>query len=79
MAFTANNPHAHCAWTISMEEMERYFACPCCGENISMLLDLSEAQQQYIEDCEVCCQPIEIKFTVEDNSLQSWSASGSDA
>ncbi len=62
-----------------MEEIERHFACPYCGENISMLLDLSEAQQQYIEDCEVCCRPIEITFTVESDSVQSWSASGSDA
>ncbi len=60
------------------EEIEQLFACPYCGENISMLLDLSLEQQQYIEDCEVCCRPIEIKFTVEENSVLSWSASRAD-
>lgn len=62
-----------------MEEIERSFVCPCCGENISMLLDLSAKQQQYIEDCEVCCRPVEIKFSVEENSIQSWSASRADS
>ena len=61
------------------EEIEQNFICPYCGENISMLLDLSANQQQYIEDCEVCCRPIEIKFTVEGNDVQSWSAVRADA
>ena len=29
-------------------------------EEISMILDSSIRQQTYIEDCEVCCNPIEI-------------------
>ena len=36
---------------------ERY-QCPYCGEPAEALLDLSEAEQQYIEDCPVCCRPI---------------------
>jgi transcription elongation factor Elf1 len=51
-------------------EHEKSFKCPYCFERISMLLDLSEdGSQQYIEDCEVCCQPIQIAFTVEENKL----------
>ncbi|MBM4184236.1 MAG: CPXCG motif-containing cysteine-rich protein [Gemmatimonadetes bacterium] len=38
--------------------VEHAFACPYCGESISMLLDLSEPDQEYVEDCEVCCNPI---------------------
>jgi len=32
--------------------------CPYCGESIEVLIDHQEAGQQYIEDCQVCCQPI---------------------
>jgi len=37
--------------------MEHEFTCPYCGEEISMVLDLSVGRQTYIEDCEVCCKP----------------------
>ncbi len=43
---------------------EYFFTCPYCWKHISMLLDLSTSQQAYIEDCENCCNPIEIKYTV---------------
>jgi hypothetical protein len=33
-------------------------ACPYCAEQISVCLDLSAGMQTYIEDCQVCCQPI---------------------
>lgn len=39
-----------------------------------MLLDLSSGGQNYVEDCEVCCQPINISFEVEGDSLSSFSA-----
>ncbi|HNM49191.1 MAG TPA: CPXCG motif-containing cysteine-rich protein, partial [Candidatus Obscuribacter sp.] len=45
------------------------FECPYCWENISMLLDLSGGAQSYIEDCEVCCNPIRISYDVEDEQL----------
>ncbi|WP_100615177.1 CPXCG motif-containing cysteine-rich protein [Confluentibacter citreus] len=41
--------------------IEHYFSCPYCWEPISMLLDSSVSKQTYIEDCEVCCNPIEVK------------------
>ncbi|MGC2767864.1 MAG: CPXCG motif-containing cysteine-rich protein [Candidatus Acidiferrum sp.] len=54
--------------------MEHSFNCPYCGEEISMVLDLSVRRQTYIEDCEVCCKPIEISYGVEDGSLVSFDA-----
>ena len=39
---------------------EHFFQCPYCWEEISMLLDPSIQRQTYVEDCEVCCNPIEI-------------------
>ena len=47
-----------------MEQYEQFFNCPHCGEAISFLLDFSIPDQEYIEDCEVCCRPIEIRYEV---------------
>lgn len=41
--------------------LEHFFQCPHCWETISFLIDTSVGQQQYIEDCEVCCNPIQVK------------------
>ncbi|PHS14909.1 MAG: hypothetical protein COA86_14665 [Kangiella sp.] len=35
--------------------------CPYCGELILVLIDCSVEQQEYIEDCQVCCRPITFK------------------
>ena len=37
--------------------------CPYCGETITLLVDTSVLPQDYIEDCHVCCQPIEVSVT----------------
>ncbi|HEY4340174.1 MAG TPA: CPXCG motif-containing cysteine-rich protein [Steroidobacteraceae bacterium] len=38
--------------------------CPYCGEAFETLIDLSAGSATYIEDCQVCCQPIEFKIEV---------------
>ncbi|MGD8379974.1 MAG: CPXCG motif-containing cysteine-rich protein [Gammaproteobacteria bacterium] len=43
---------------------ERSVACPYCGEPFAALLDLSAGDQRYVEDCPVCCNPIEFSLTV---------------
>jgi transcription elongation factor Elf1 len=47
--------------------VEQPIACPFCGESISVLLDVSAGAQAYVEDCQVCCRPMEISFDVDDN------------
>ncbi len=32
--------------------------CPYCGETITVLIDDSAGEQEYFEDCSVCCHPI---------------------
>jgi len=54
--------------------LEHEFQCPYCWESITMLLDRSVAQQTYVEDCEICCNPIEIMVSFENNELQSFEA-----
>jgi hypothetical protein len=39
-----------------------------------MVLDTSVGKQTYIEDCEVCCRPIEVRYSVEDETLLDFSA-----
>ena len=41
--------------------------CPYCGEVISILLDGSVDEQEYIEDCQVCCKPIVLHVQVSDD------------
>lgn len=54
--------------------IEHYFTCPHCWETISMLLDTSLTNSQYIEDCEVCCNPIQIKIIFLNSELQDFQA-----
>ncbi|WP_405329666.1 CPXCG motif-containing cysteine-rich protein [Leeuwenhoekiella sp. LLG6367-2.1] len=53
---------------------EHFFQCPYCWEEISMLLDVSVSHQVYVEDCEVCCNPIELTVAYEDVVLTTFSA-----
>jgi hypothetical protein len=46
------------------ELTEQSISCPYCGETISLLIDDSIPEQQYIEDCQVCCRPIVIDVAV---------------
>jgi hypothetical protein len=48
-------------------EEETFFLCPYCGQSISMVLETLFGQQDYIEDCEVCCQPIQVSYDVSED------------
>ncbi|WP_439133799.1 CPXCG motif-containing cysteine-rich protein [Pseudomaricurvus sp.] len=41
--------------------------CPYCGETIEVLIDCSVPQQSYIEDCQVCCRPIQFDVTIDES------------
>ena len=41
-----------------------------------MILDLSIEEQSYVEDCEVCCHPIQVSYTAEAFELTDFSADG---
>lgn len=44
--------------------------CPYCGETIQMVIDCSISCQEYIEDCQVCCRPINVYINVEEDNVQ---------
>lgn len=52
--------------------------CPYCGETISLLVDDSAGDQHYVEDCHVCCRPIEVAVTVDADGDVQVIASGED-
>jgi transcription elongation factor Elf1 len=52
--------------------LEHYFQCPYCWEEISMLLDPSVREQLYVEDCEICCNPIEVHVKFQDGELMQF-------
>jgi endogenous inhibitor of DNA gyrase (YacG/DUF329 family) len=41
--------------------------CPYCGEAFETAVDCSAGSQRYIEDCPVCCRPIEFQAEVDGN------------
>jgi hypothetical protein len=45
--------------------------CPFCGEMITIFVDPSQERQSYIEDCSVCCRPIQFQVECEEGELVS--------
>ena len=43
--------------------------CPYCGETIYLSIDCSVRHQEYIEDCQVCCCPIDISIAIDAQGL----------
>ena len=58
--------------------IEYFFTCPHCWDEISMLIDTSISDQNYIEDCEICCNPIEINYTTLENEIAYFDAKSID-
>ena len=42
---------------------EKLAQCPYCWESIYFEIDLSEPNQEYVEDCQVCCNPILLRIS----------------
>lgn len=59
-----------------VEEID--LTCPSCNAPITVLIDGSAGGQSYIEDCEVCCRPLSISFTVTDDGIGGVQANSAD-
>jgi len=40
--------------------------CPYCGESFETAVDPSAGSFRYVEDCQVCCQPIELEGEIDE-------------
>ncbi len=47
--------------------IETSVQCPYCWERFTLLVDGSVEDQEYVEDCEVCCRPIDFIVQVDDD------------
>ncbi len=62
-----------------MIEQDYSFLCPHCGVQLSTRLEVSGGRdQQFIQDCEVCCRPIQIEVRMEGENVVHFSANVSD-
>lgn len=52
--------HELCEWHVQ---------CPYCGEDNELLIDPSVTVQDYVEDCQVCCQPMRVRATVDETGM----------
>lgn len=50
---------------------EQPVTCPFCGEPISIVVDHSIGEQEYIEDCQVCCRPLLLSISIDENGEAS--------
>ena len=50
---------------------EAQITCPFCWETLDILLDLSLPEQDYIEDCQVCCRPMEVHVRCREGDVIS--------
>jgi hypothetical protein len=48
--------------------LEHQGLCPFCNEPVTFFVDPSQEEQTYIEDCTVCCRPIEVTAQCEPES-----------
>ncbi|NIR29110.1 MAG: CPXCG motif-containing cysteine-rich protein [Gammaproteobacteria bacterium] len=46
---------------------ETTIVCPYCWETCEMTVDCSAGEQRYIEDCPVCCHPIELRVRLDES------------
>jgi hypothetical protein len=44
--------------------------CPYCGAVIALVVDASAGDQRYVEDCSVCCRPIECALRVRGPAVE---------
>ncbi len=57
---------------------EYFFKCPFCFSEVSILVDLSVNTQEYIEDCERCCNPLEFSINSDGENISYFNYKGLD-
>ena len=58
--------------------IEHFFDCPHCWQNQIKVVDPSIEEQNFIEDCEVCCNPLEFKLKLDNNIIELFSVDSLD-
>lgn len=54
-----------------METTAEYL-CAYCGESNTTFIDITGGfEQSYIEDCQVCCRPNQLRLQIDPDSLET--------
>ena len=49
---------------------ERQAQCPYCGEEVEVVVDeVGASDEEYVEDCPVCCRPWQVHVSREDGEV----------
>lgn len=52
---------------------EASYVCDACGEEIVIPIDYSAGkEQEYVEDCPVCCRPNIIRVSIDEDDVRAW-------
>lgn len=54
--------------TMPLEEVLT-FGCPACLQHSAVTVSLVSGRQQMVEDCQNCCEPIELELTIRDGEI----------
>jgi transposase-like protein len=59
-------------------DTEAEVVCPYCGEGVTIGLDPAGGTvQRYVEDCQVCCQPWQVRVSYDSQgAAQVWVETG---
>ncbi|MBC2608092.1 CPXCG motif-containing cysteine-rich protein [Pelagicoccus albus] len=47
-------------------ELNENVPCPYCGETVGIVVDCTLGSQNFVEDCQVCCRPIEYTILIDE-------------
>jgi hypothetical protein len=50
--------------------------CPHCGESFPLQIDTTEPEQSLIEDCTVCCRPINLTIRCQPGAIVDIAVAG---
>jgi hypothetical protein len=49
--------------------VETEITCPHCGETFPLQIDTSQAEQLLVEDCAICCRPMNLTLRCEPGAI----------
>ncbi|MBI5243258.1 MAG: CPXCG motif-containing cysteine-rich protein [Elusimicrobia bacterium] len=50
--------------------------CPYCGESFDVRVDPGEEGQSLVQDCQVCCKPVQLSVDVEEGEITVFASRG---
>ena len=51
--------------------VETEITCPHCGESFPLQVDTSQREQYLVEDCSICCRPINLTIRCRPGEIES--------